>query len=110
MLDQARRSGERLLVLFGCAEGQVIELVYCALLDDITIGSRANKKTIFQYSQLKPISPALPIRLLTLLEKGLPLSTDFIYPYALCLTPPFVRELLEDVDIGGTAEGSAGYA
>jgi hypothetical protein len=106
MLDEARLSGQRLPVVFGCAEGQVIKLVYCALLDEIVLGRRANEITIYRYSQLKPIEPAQPITLLTLQGKRRPLSADFIRPYALCLTPPFVRDLLEDAGIGHDSSDS----
>jgi hypothetical protein len=107
MLDEARLSGKRLPVVFGCAEGQVITLVYCALLDEIILGRHANEITIYVFSQLKPIEPAQPITRLTLREQRRPLSADFIRPYALCLTPPFVRELLEDAGMGNDSSDSA---
>jgi hypothetical protein len=86
--DQARRSGERMALIFSAAEAD-LGLIYWATIDDITI-DEGDRTTTCTYSNLKAITPARPQSSLRLRSTGRPLSDDFIRPYAICHTPAFL--------------------
>jgi hypothetical protein len=86
--DQARRSDERMAVIFSGAEDDT-GLIYWAIIDDITIDEE-DRTTTCTYSNLKAITPARPKSSLCLRSTGRPLSEDFIRPYAICHIPAFL--------------------
>ncbi len=76
-------------------DGSVSELIYAGVLDLIQGGRSGDRQTTYLFSRLTLIDPPQPITRLTLKCVRRPLSADFIRPYAICLTPPFLRDLLQ---------------
>ena|ERR1017187_6870898 len=91
LLQDARRSGERLPVLFSPAEGTRY-LYAWALLEEIEVRS-ADKTTNYSFTDLK-LFGAKQRRKSALRKKSNrePLDENFIRPYAICYTPRFVLE------------------
>ncbi len=90
MLDDAKRSGERLPVLFSRAEG-THNLFAWALLETIEIA--ADKSTKYTFSNMRLFKGTRP--LMSVLKKKSnrePLDEWFIRPYAICYTPSFVMK------------------
>ena len=85
---QARRAGQVMPVVFSGAENDT-GLIYWATINDIRI-DEITRVTTCIYSGLKPITPARPKSSLRLRTGDRLLSEDFIRPYAICHTPPFL--------------------
>ena len=87
--DRAHRSGELMPLVLSAAEGDTGDIIYWAVIDDITLGEES-RTTTCTYSNLRTITPPKPKSSLRLRSKGRPLSEDFIRPYAICHTPDFL--------------------
>jgi hypothetical protein len=83
--DDAKRLEHRLPIIFWPAE-KTLELFGWALLDDIIITAEG---THYEFSNLKPFDK--PIEKAELEKRnGDRLNENFIRPYAICRTPPFL--------------------
>jgi 5-methylcytosine-specific restriction enzyme A len=88
LLDEASAKGEDLPIIFSNSR-HCSELVYWAVLREILVGSE--KTTSFRFSRLAPIQ-GHSTQELVLRGSGQHIAPDFIRPYALCETPPFLDE------------------
>lgn len=86
--QQACRSGEMMPLVFSGAEDDT-GLIYWATIHDIAIDEE-DRTTTCGYVDLRAITPARKQSSLRLKSTGRPLSEDFIRPYAICHTPPFL--------------------
>jgi hypothetical protein len=87
LLDSAKRSGQRLPIIFAPAE-ETRHLYAWALLDEVMPG----ETTTYTFSELRRFPEK---RLKTTLVKardGEPLAEKFIRPYAICNTPCYLNE------------------
>jgi len=85
LLQEARANQQRVPLLFAPAEADIMAgVIYWALIDDIAL---APEGTTVRYSELKPLSPKLPLTSLIKLSTSEPLSENYIRPYVPCRTP-----------------------
>lgn len=89
LFQEAKRSGQRMPVIFASAE-VTDKLIYYALLNDIEI-DETNYTTRYEFTQLEKVKGDLPLSTLRLRSTNQPLSENYIRPYAICLTPSFIR-------------------
>jgi hypothetical protein len=73
-------------LIFSGAEANT-GLIHWALIDAIEVDEGA---TSCVYSHLQPIEPPRPLSGLRLRSSGLPMSENYIRPYAICHTPDFI--------------------
>jgi hypothetical protein len=92
LLDEAKRAGKRLPVIFSPAE-ETTNLVAWALLDEVVPGETSE----YTFSELRPIDPPRDKSTLKKASDGKPLDERFIRPYAICHTPDYLMK--------ATAEG-----
>ena len=91
ILQEARKSQQRVPVLFAPAEGKISAgLIYWALIDDIALTPQGTK---VRFSALQPFSKKPRLSSLKKLSDGEPLSNDYIRPYVPCQTPTFLFTL-----------------
>ena len=86
---EAQRNGQRMPVVFASAD-VTDKLVYHAMLSDSVL-DEVNSTTSYEFTDLAPVKGDLPLSTLRLRSTNRPLSDDYIRPYAICHTPPFVR-------------------
>jgi hypothetical protein len=86
---EATRSGQRMPVVFASTD-VTDKLVYHAMLSDLVL-DEVNSTTSYEFTDLAPVKDDLPLSTLRLRSTNRPLSDDYIRPYAICHTPPFVR-------------------
>ena len=89
LLAEARRSGERLPIVFAPAEG-TDRLFGWALLEDGAVGS--GRSTKYSFSALRQFKKRPLKSSLTKAKGGKHLDRAFIRPYAICRTPPYLEE------------------
>ncbi len=87
LFRQAQSRKISMPVLFGDA-AQCRDLCYWAILEGIEINET---KTTFSFSSLKKIKGKRLTQELILKNSGKPIAPHFIRPYALCITPPFLK-------------------
>jgi len=93
LLEQAKRSQQRLPLVFAAAElpsGLERPLFCWALIDDITVTPSG---TSVKFSALERLPEGQPLRSLKKLRTGEPLSDRHIRPYVPCHTPGFLPPL-----------------
>ena len=88
LFQDAKRSGQRMPVIFASAD-VTDKLIYYAMLSDIEI-DETNSTTRYEFTQLEKIKDDLPLSTLRLRSTNRPLSDNYIRPYAICLTPSFI--------------------
>jgi len=91
LLDVAKRSGETLPVVFAPAEG-TRTLFAWAILEEVVVGE---KTTRYTFSNLRPFSKRYRKSRLKKASDGESLAQDFIRPYAICVTPSFLKSTAE---------------
>jgi hypothetical protein len=87
LLDSAKRSGQRLPIIFAPAE-ETFHLFAWALLNDVVPGST----TDYSFSELRLFAVQPLKTTLVKARDGEPLAEKFIRPYAICKTPPYLAE------------------
>jgi hypothetical protein len=87
LLDEAKRAGKRLPVIFAPAEG-TFHLFAWALLDEII----PDKTSSYTFSELRLLDPQPHKSTLKKASDGEPLAEWFIRPYAICRTPDYLME------------------
>lgn len=88
LLDEARKQGKRLPIVFAPAE-DTRHLFAWALLEEVL----PSKTTSFTFSQLRPFKKRPRKTSLRRARDGQPLDGKFIKPYAICRTPTFLLSL-----------------
>ena len=89
LLDDAKRTGKRLPVIFAPAEGTRFLFAW-ALLDEVVLGE---KTTTYKFSELIPFDSGRLKSRLVKDSNGQRLDDDYIRGYAVCLTPDDLIEL-----------------
>ena len=88
ILEEARRSQQRVPVLFAPAEANIIGgVIYWALIEDIALTADG---TTVKFSALQPLAKMRRLSTLKKLSNGEPLSDYYIRPYVPCETPTFL--------------------
>jgi hypothetical protein len=87
LLEEAKRAGKRLPVIFAPAEG-TIHLFAWALLDDVV----PDKTSSYTFSELRLFGPQPHKTTLRKASDGEPLDEWFIGPYVICQTPDYLVE------------------
>lgn len=95
LFGEAEATGRRLPIVFAAAE-EWSGLIFWALLTDVTIdqgdrGSGRKPRTSYAFESLTEIRPPRAMTDLTVASTRRPLSKDSIRPYAICLTPLWLR-------------------
>ena len=92
ILDAAKRSGQRLPVIFAAAE-TIDGLLYSAIVTDLHIEDRGpfDASTTITFTDMKRIAGKPPLSSLRLKSSGQPLSDSYIRPYAICHTPDYLE-------------------
>lgn len=103
LVEEARKSGKRLPVIFAPAEG-TLHLFAWALLDEVFPG----ETTRYTFSRLRLLEPQLRKSTLRKASDGKPLDDGFIRPYAVCITPPYLEDELGPVEETVTGEETIG--
>ncbi len=85
---EAKENGMRMPVIFAPA-GVGDRLLYYATLSDVEVDD-TNYTTRYRFTRLTPIDGDYPLSSLTQRSTNRSLSDDFIRPYAICHTPPFI--------------------
>ena len=91
LLDRARKTGQRLPIVFAAGEN-IDGLIYSAFIDDLDVSpanERGNGTTTIRFSELGRLPKKRPLSSLRLKISGQQLSDEFIRPYAICHTPGF---------------------
>jgi hypothetical protein len=86
---EAKKYGQRMPVIFASAD-ITDRLIYYAMLKDVEI-NESDSTTTYEFTGLHQIVSHLPLSSLTLRSTNRPLSDNYIRPYAICLTPSFVK-------------------
>lgn len=89
LLDEARRSGKRLPLIFAAADHGG-GLIYWAAIDDITLHTGKRPRTSVSFSALQPLAKQWPKHSLKKLSNDKPLSDHHIHGYVPCHTPRFL--------------------
>jgi hypothetical protein len=87
LLDEAKKLGKRLAIVFAPAEG-TFQLFAWALLEEVVPG----ETTTFTFSGLRLFDQPPEKETLRKARDGKPLPRWFIRPYAICQTPPYLAE------------------
>jgi hypothetical protein len=87
LLDEAKRAGKRLPIIFAPAEG-TSDLFAWALLDEVIPGETSS----YTFSELRLFNPQPPNSTLKKDRDDEPLGEGFIRPYAICRTPDYLVE------------------
>lgn len=87
-LDNAAKAGSRLPILLADAK-DCSRLLYWGFLKNVEIVDRG---TNYEVDQLRPLRGAHTPQELLLASSGKFIAPNFIKPYALCLTPAFLKE------------------
>jgi hypothetical protein len=87
LLDEAKRTGKRLPVVFAPAEG-TSDLFAWALLDEIV----PDETSRYTFSELRLFDPQPHKTTLRKASDGEPLDEWFIRPYAICRTPDYLMD------------------
>lgn len=95
LFGQALAADERVAIVFAAAE-HWSGLIYWGLLTDVALdyGDPAfgrKPRTDYAFESLRPIDPPRRMSDLTLAKARRPLSEDSIRPYAICLSPAWLR-------------------
>jgi hypothetical protein len=92
LFQQAQRSQTRMPVLFGAAE-RASGIIYRGFLESVSVTEPEPGMALTRYvvTQLKPVSGEPAKSTLVLRSSGGPLSDQYIRPYAICVTPDFVK-------------------
>lgn len=98
LLDEARRTGKRLPIIFAAAEG-TFDLFAWAILDEVV----PDLITSYTFSELRLFDPQPQKSTLKKASNGEPLAEWFIRPYAICQTPDY---LLEPALCNGSSQSS----
>lgn len=85
LLDEAKRAGKRLPVIFAPAEG-TFHLFAWALLDEVL----PDETSSYTFSELQLFDPQPHKSTLRKASDGEPLDEWFIRPYAICQTPNYL--------------------
>lgn len=85
---QATDNDLRMPIVFADA-ADCSELIYWGILSDVSIDKRS---TEYAVSQLQRIQGRRTPQQLRLKSTGKPIAANFIRPYAICLTPEFLRD------------------
>lgn len=90
LLAKAKHQGTRLPIVFAAADAGG-GLLYHGFLTDVDV-DETEPRTTFKFVGLEKIGGEHPKSSLQLKSANRPLSDDFIYPYAICLTPTFLKD------------------
>lgn len=89
LLEQAKRSGTQLPIIFAAAEITTSGgLIYWALITDL---NTSENSTTVSFTNLQPFESQRQLSSLKLKRTGKPLSDNFIRPLAYVQTPSFIR-------------------
>src|SRR6266404_6196161 len=95
LLEQAKRAGKHLPLIFAPAEG-TFHLFGWAVLDEVV----ADDTSTYTFSELRLFDPQPQKSTLKKASDGEPLGKWFIRPYAICQTPDYL------VEVGARSGGS----
>ena len=87
LLEEAKRTGKRLPVIFAPAEG-TFQLFAWALLDEVV----PDETSSYTFSELRLFDGQHHKSTLRKASDGEPLDEQFIRPYAICQTPDYLVE------------------
>jgi hypothetical protein len=87
LLEEAKRAGKRLPVIFAAAEG-TFHLVAWGLLEEVV----PDETSSYTFSELRFFEPQPHKSTLKKASDGEPLDEWFIRPYAICQTPDYLVE------------------
>lgn len=87
LLEETKRAGKRLLVVFAPAEG-MFHLFAWALLDEVV----PSETSSYTFSGPRLFDPRQRKTTLKKASDGRPLDERFIPPYAICQTPAYLAE------------------
>jgi hypothetical protein len=90
LLEQAKRTGSRLPIIFAPAE-RTFHLFAWALLDKVVVADETSEYT---FSELRLFDRRPEKSTLTKASNGESLSESYIRPYAICQTPDYVHATL----------------
>jgi hypothetical protein len=90
LLESARHEGQRLPIVFAPAES-TDRIVAWATIDAVTIREE-KPRTRYSFSGLRMLAKGPKKTSLLKASDRSPLAANFIRPYAVCLTPKFVRD------------------
>lgn len=93
LFQQAREEKKKMPIFFSAAE-EDSGLIYFAFLESIEIGDSV---TIYSFSDLNEIDETKPLSSLKLRSSQRPLSDNYIRPYAICETPDFLIEWMQEI-------------
>ena len=92
LFQQAREENKKMPIFFSAAE-EDSGLIYFAFLESIEIGDSV---TTYSFSDLNEIDEPKPLSSLKLRSSQNPLSDNYIRPYAICETPDFLIEWMQE--------------
>ena len=92
LFQQAREENKKMPIFFSAAE-EYSGLIYFAFLESIEIGDSV---TTYSFSNLNEIDEPKPLSSLKLRSSHRPLSDNYIRPYAICYTPDFLIEWMQE--------------
>ena len=93
LFQQAREDNNKMPIFFSAAE-EDSGLIYFAFLESIEIGDSV---TTYSFSDLNEIDETKPLSSLKLRSSQRPLSDNYIRPYAICETPDFLIEWMQEI-------------
>lgn len=92
LLAQAQSENHWVPIIFAAAE-HIKNLLYYAEITNIAL---RHNTTTYSFARLTPIDGSFPITRLTLKSTGKRIDENFRRPYAICLTPAFLKKLIEN--------------
>ena len=92
LFQQAMEENKKMPIFFSAAE-EDSGLIYFAFLESIEIG---NSMTTYSFSDINKIDEPKPLSSLKLRSSQRPLSDNYIRPYAICETPDFLIEWMQE--------------
>lgn len=92
LFQQAREENKKMPIFFSAAE-EDSGLIYFAFLESIEI---MDSVTTYSFSNLNEIDEPKPLSSLKLRSSQRPLSDNYIRPYAICDTPDFLIEWMQE--------------
>ena len=92
LFEKAREENKKMPIFFSAAE-EDSGLIYFAFLESIEIGDSV---TTYSFSELNEIDEPKPLSSLNLRSSQRPMSDNYIRPYAICETPYFLIEWMQE--------------
>ena len=96
LFQKAREENKKMPIFFSAAEKDS-GLIYYAILESIEIGDSV---TTYSFSNLNKIDEPKPLSSLKLQSSQNPLSDNYIRPYAICYTPDYLIEWIQERGFG----------